>query len=172
MKYIKQELRLLRKQIEHLASQSTEGDCKYATRGQDRTPLTPSIHFPEDVLKFCNEHFKELIERGLQEEFHVITLNGAHQVIRTHLVTIGIANASQVHPREVFRPAVIDSAVSVILVHNHPSGSSLPSQADKTTTKRMAKAGDVLGISVLDHVILASGGSYSFKEQSPTYLVS
>jgi DNA repair protein RadC len=99
-----------------------------------------------------------------QEHFLVITLNGAHGVIRVRSVTKGIANRTLTHPREVFYPAIIDNAVAVILAHNHPSGRAEPSENDDEITCRMIECGKLLGIPVLDHVIVAKEGYYSYKE--------
>jgi len=78
-------------------------------------------------------------------------------------VSIGSLNASIVHPREVFKPAVIASAASIVLVHNHPSGDPEPSEEDLAITKRLVEAGELLGIAVLDHVIVASRGVVSLR---------
>lgn len=88
-----------------------------------------------------------------QEYFICITLNGAHEVIATRVVTIGLANASQVHPREVFADAITDRACAVILAHNHPSGNLRPSHEDLKVTQRLIEAGSLLGIEVLDHIV-------------------
>jgi DNA repair protein RadC len=86
------------------------------------------------------------------------------QVIRTHLVSVGILDRSLVHPREVFRPAIKDAAKSVILVHNHPSGDATPSEEDLLVTKRLEEAGSTLGVHVLDHIVVARGGEVSIRE--------
>ena len=100
-----------------------------------------------------------------QEHFVVLTL-GANQVVqRVHIVSIGLLNKTLIHPREVFVRAILDHAASIILVHNHPSGSLEPSREDREATERLVKAGDLLGIPVLDHLIVVRGGGYtSFKE--------
>ncbi len=103
--------------------------------------------------------------RQPQEHFIAVTLNGANEVLHNRVITIGIANASQIHPREVFVDAIKDRACSVILAHNHPSGDLTPSEADKEVTQRLVQAGAVLGIKVLDHVIVSERGHFSFKER-------
>jgi DNA repair protein RadC len=90
-----------------------------------------------------------------QEEFHALLLNTQHTVIREVLVTRGILDASLIHPREVFRPAVLAGAAAVILVHNHPSGDPTPSAEDRAVTRQLVEAGRVVGIPVLDHVVVA-----------------
>lgn len=99
-----------------------------------------------------------------REHLVVFFLNIRQQVIRRELVAIGTATASLIHPREVFRPAVVANAQSLILAHNHPSGSPLPSSADLTVTKELARAGHQLGIQLADHVICAAKGFCSLRE--------
>lgn len=102
--------------------------------------------------------------RVRKEHFLVLTLNGANEVIRLRIITIGIMNRCLVHPREVFHAAIKDGARAIILVHNHPSGHVEPSNEDKSITKQMVEAGELLGISVLDHLIVAKTEFYSFLE--------
>jgi DNA repair protein RadC len=97
----------------------------------------------------------------LQEELHVLTLNGYHRVIRSHQVTVGLLNMTQAHPREVFRPAILDAAASIILVHNHPSGNPKPSVEDLKVTEEVESAGKLIGIKLLDHIVLAREGCTS-----------
>jgi DNA repair protein RadC len=92
------------------------------------------------------------------EEFHSLLLNTQHRVLRDVLVTRGILDASLIHPREVFRPAILERAASVILVHNHPSGDPTPSAEDRVVSRQMAEAGRSIGIMVLDHVVVADDG--------------
>jgi len=99
-----------------------------------------------------------------QEYFLVVTLDAAHKVIKIHIVTIGLLNRTLVHPREVFVRAIRDHAASIILAHNHPSGELEPSREDKEATTRLLGAGKLIGIEVLDHIIIAKGGYYSFRE--------
>ena len=79
-------------------------------------------------------------------------------MIKTRVITKGLLNHSLVHPREVFRGAIMDNAHSIICVHNHPSGSLEPSSADITVTKQLKEAGDIIGIGLLDHVIISKNG--------------
>jgi DNA repair protein RadC len=99
-----------------------------------------------------------------QEHFVTVLLDGASQIIRIKLVTIGLLNRTLAHSREIFRPAILESAASIILVHNHPSGSLEPSREDRELTSRTCEAGKLLGIEVLDHLIISQKGFYSFKE--------
>jgi len=85
--------------------------------------------------------------------------------MREYKVSEGTLNASLVHPREVFHPAIIDTAASIILVHNHPSGETNPSQEDKNITYRLVEAGKLLNIPILDHIIIGATNYFSFKEK-------
>lgn len=109
------------------------------------------------------------IRMSEQERFMVILLDGSNAVIESVVVTVGLVNQSQVHPRETFRPAVAQNAVSIILAHNHPSGNLEPSESDLAATRRLAEAGRLLGIPVMDHVIVASTGFKSIRESHPAY---
>ncbi|HOT04170.1 MAG TPA: DNA repair protein RadC [Methanolinea sp.] len=100
-----------------------------------------------------------------QEHFICITLNGAHEVIATRTITVGLLNHSLVHPREVFADAITDRAAAVICVHNHPSGTLEPSSQDLAVTRQLKDAGDLLGIRLLDHLIVARTGYLSLKER-------
>ena len=99
-----------------------------------------------------------------QEHFLVITLRSDSTVQRVHLVSIGLLNRTIIHPREVFVRAIKDRAASIILAHNHPSGQVEPSREDREATQRLVKAGTLLGIEVLDHLIIGRSGFYSFRE--------
>jgi DNA repair protein RadC len=96
-----------------------------------------------------------------QEHFCVITLNTGSEVIKCRVITKGLLNHSLVHPREVFRDAILDSAHSIICVHNHPSSKLEPSEQDIQVTDQLRKSGEILGISVLDHVIVSDAGYMS-----------
>jgi len=101
-----------------------------------------------------------------KEHFVVLYLDTRNQEIRREVVSIGSLNASLVHPREVFEPAVRNSAAQVIVAHNHPSGDPDPSEQDKEVTRRLVQAGKVLGIELLDHVIVTRDGFFSFREKN------
>jgi len=112
--------------------------------------------------------FNQLIEvkRSKKEYFIVYYLDVSNQVIKKETISIGILNASLVHPREVFEPAVKYLAAQIILVHNHPSGVVEPSDEDVKLTKRLVEAGKIMGIEVMDHVIVTEEKYYSFKENN------
>ncbi len=125
-----------------------------------RPKLNTKITSADDVFKHLSE-YKDL-ER---EHFIEITLDGASRVINTRIISIGTLNQSLVHPREVFRPALLDNCAAIIVAHNHPSGQLTPSIEDKRITKRLKEVGTIVGVEVLDHVILAVDGYYSFREE-------
>jgi DNA repair protein RadC len=100
-----------------------------------------------------------------QEHFICVSLNGANEIIATRVVSVGLVNKTQVHPREVFADPITDRASAVIVAHNHPSGSLEPSKEDIDITARLKSAGEILGIRLLDHVIFNSKGYYSFLEK-------
>lgn len=105
-----------------------------------------------------------------REHLVALHLNARNELISTETVSIGSLTAALVSPREVFKGAILANAAGIILAHNHPSGSQEPSPEDKETTKRIARAGDLMGIPLLDHLIVADSGFYSFRErgQMPT----
>ena len=118
-----------------------------------------------DALTYCKQHFMRLAQEAKREEFHVVLLDEKHSVIKTEQVTVGILNKSLAHPREVFKPAIRESASALILVHNHPSGDPTPSQDDKTITKELKKAAEILGLRILDHIILGKEKVLSMAEE-------
>jgi len=93
-----------------------------------------------------------------------ISLNGANEVIEKRIVTVGLLDHSPVHPREVYADVIADRAAAVILAHNHPSGDVQPSDADLRTHGQLTEAGKILGLRVVDHVIVARKGYFSFQE--------
>jgi DNA repair protein RadC len=117
------------------------------------------IVVPQDVLPLLAD-----IAGKQQEHFVCISLNGANEVIEKRVVTIGLLDKSQVHPREVFADVIADRAAAVIFAHNHPSGELQPSEADLRMHEQLTEAGKILGLRVLDHVIVTRKGYYSFQE--------
>jgi DNA repair protein RadC len=112
-----------------------------------------------DVLPLISH----LLDRP-QEHVITISLSGAHEVIRTRVVSVGLLTSCPIHPREVFVGPITDRAYSVIIAHNHPSGDPTPSEEDAKVTLQLASAARTLGIKLLDHVIFARRGYYSFQE--------
>lgn len=95
-----------------------------------------------------------------REHFWVLALNAKNQLLRRIECAVGTVDTAVVHPREVFKDAILASAVSIILVHNHPSGNEKPSQCDKRLTEKLISAGKIIGIDVIDHVIIGEEGCY------------
>jgi DNA repair protein RadC len=120
----------------------------------------PLIRGPENIYELMRD-----IRRAGREHFVGFYLNSRNQVLRREIVSIGSLNASLVHPREVFVPAIALSAASLILAHNHPSGDPTPSEEDLAITRRIQESGRLLGIELLDHVIVARDSYTSFKER-------
>lgn len=111
------------------------------------------------------EVLRQFLDGADREHFVVLLLDTQNQIIGIHTVTIGTLDASLVHPREVFKPAILANAASVILAHNHPSGDPTPSTEDRVVTRQLVAAGATLGIDVIDHVIVGEGFRYcSFME--------
>ena len=109
----------------------------------------PIIDSPEKAV----EQFAD-IRTKQQEYFVCLTLDGANRLIAKRVISIGTLTSSLVHPREVYADAITDRAASIIVAHNHPSGNLEPSQADRDVTERLREAGELLGISLLDHIII------------------
>lgn len=100
-----------------------------------------------------------------KEHFVIFYLDSRNQEIKREIISVGTLNASLVHPREVFEPAIIHNCAQVIVAHNHPSGDPEPSEDDIEITKRLQQAGKILGIELLDHIIIAKDGFLSLKER-------
>ena len=100
-----------------------------------------------------------------QEYLKVLLLNAQGGIISTKTVTMGTLTESLVHPREVFKEAVRRSAAAIAIVHNHPSGDDRPSEYDKNVTLRIAEAGDLMGIKLVDHIIVGDSGYFSFRDE-------
>lgn len=104
--------------------------------------------------------------RGVEREtFYVLLLDGRHRLRGCHRVSEGTLTTSLVHPREVFSPAIRDAAAAIIVVHNHPSGDPEPSKEDLAVSRRLADAGRLLGIPLLDHVVIGEGAHASIRER-------
>ena len=120
---------------------------------------TLRISAPQDIYPALLEFVSKR-----QEHFIVVTLNGSHAVINVRVVSIGLVNRTVVHPREIFYPAVQDNAVSIIVAHNHPSGNLEPSKEVIEITDKVKKAGEIMGIQLLDHLIISKNGLFSLSE--------
>jgi DNA repair protein RadC len=119
------------------------------------------IDSPADIVQYYLPKLGNL----KKEIFTIILVDSGNRVIRDVTISQGTLNASIVHPREVFKAAVDHLAAGVILLHNHPSGEPLPSKEDKHITAQLIKAGDVMGIPILDHIILAGDQYFSFAKE-------
>lgn len=120
---------------------------------------TKTVKQPFDAYQV----FSSYMEGFDRENFLVLLLDTKHKIIGINTVSVGTLNSSLAHPREVFKPAILSNAAAIILGHNHPSGDSSPSSEDIELTQRLAEAGDLLNISVLDHIIVGEGFT-SLKE--------
>jgi DNA repair protein RadC len=110
-------------------------------------------------------HFHERMREKRQETFLVVLLDNKNRIIKEQIVSTGSLTSSIVHPREVFNPAIRESAASVIFVHNHPSGDPEPSKEDVQITNRLVEAGNIVGIKILDHLIIGNERYVSFKDR-------
>jgi DNA repair protein RadC len=122
------------------------------------------IRTPKDALPLLSA-----LRTGRQESVVVLTLDGNNQIIKMHSITLGLANQSQIHPRETFFPAIQDRAVSILVAHNHPSGNLEPSEADLVATRRLVEVSKTMGIPLLDHLIVSENGFLSLRERFPAY---
>ncbi len=120
----------------------------------------PKINSMDDVVQIV----KPMIADANKEFFMALYLNTKNGVLKKEVISIGSLNANIVHPREIFKTACMISASSIIVAHNHPSGDPTPSREDIEITKKLAEAGKMMGIELLDHVILGYDRNYGFKE--------
>ena len=128
----------------------------------------PELPFPKPRISGPND-IRALLQRQLafhdREVFVTVILDARNQVLGVNTVSIGSVSASIVHPRETFRPAILMGASSLILAHCHPSGDPSPSKDDIELTRRLVKGGEILGLEVLDHIIVADSSFLSLKEK-------
>jgi DNA repair protein RadC len=117
-----------------------------------------------DSPKLVAGYLQKNIGCEKKEKFVILSLNKRNNLIKVGVISVGSLDANVVHPREVFKEAIQCSAAGVILAHNHPSGNVKPSQEDLALTRRIRKAGEILGIDILDHIVVSSKDFYSFKE--------
>jgi len=117
------------------------------------------IRCPMDIFNLIR-HYAD----RRQERFICLSLNGAHEVLASRLITIGLVNRTIIHPREVFADPILDRASAVVVAHNHPSGNIYPSEEDNEITYRLKAAADILGINFLDHLIFSENLYFSFRQ--------
>ena len=128
--------------------------------GKRRTcHLGAHIRTPDDLIPFVNHY-----AMSEKEHFLAVTLNGGHNIIQIHVVSIGTTNRALIHPREVFGEAIRENATALILCHNHPSGHTYPSPEDIDATNNLIEASKIIGIPILDHIIIDCNSYFSFKE--------
>lgn len=127
-----------------------------------QSPLEPGqkLHSPEQVFA----HLGPRLRRARQEAFVVLLLDSRHRLMREVEVSLGSLNQSLVHPREVFGPALRESAAAILVAHNHPSGDPLPSQEDHDVTRRLVQAGELLGVRMVDHIVIGAEAYTSFAQ--------
>ncbi|MCL4492823.1 MAG: DNA repair protein RadC [Nitrospirae bacterium] len=119
------------------------------------------VSSPKQTEEVLYEYFKCLD----REHFIVLMLDTKNKVIGINTVSVGTLNNSLIHPREVFKPAILSNAASIIVAHNHPSGDPSPSLDDKNITVKIRQAGDIIGIGVSDHIIVGENRYFSFVEK-------
>ena len=163
--------------LEKLSKLSTEELSKIKGVGKSRaSTIAASIEFskrifkvdtdvtiksPEDVVKVVS-----YLKNKKKENLVALYLNAKSQLIKSQIISVGTLNESLVHPREIFAPAIKNHAASIILVHNHPSNSTEPSNEDIEITKNVSEAGKILGIELVDHLIVTSRSFISLKEKN------
>ncbi|MGV3135969.1 JAB domain-containing protein [Brevibacillus agri] len=128
-----------------------------------------SLLYPQRRIRMAKDAvglFQKFLEETDREQFFLLCLSTKNEPVAIHTVSVGSLDASIVHPREVFKAAVLANAASVIVAHNHPSGDPTPSREDIEVTRRLQEAGELLGIPVLDHIVVGMEGSFcSLKEK-------
>lgn len=136
------------------------------TRFVDSVISEHSVVAPLTNIQAAVAFLSEKLAPECQEVFYAIYMDSKGVPIESREISRGTLSSSLVHPREVFAPALMCRAASIIVAHNHPSGNPTPSADDKKTTTRLVKAGTLLGIQVLDHIVIGHGSHYSFREHN------
>ena len=124
-----------------------------------RNHLGAHIRTPDDIVPYVKHY-----AMSQKEHFLAITLNGGHDIIKIHVVSVGTVNQTIIHPREVFVDAIKENASAIILCHNHPSGKAIPSDKDIDTTRNLIEVSKIIGITILDHIIIDCESFFSFME--------
>ena len=136
-------------------------ELRLVKEGKEQYNVDEQITNPETAVKIINKIFD--LENKAEEEMVMMTLDTKNKATGLFRISKGTINASMVHPREIFKRAMLHNANSIMLFHNHPSGDLDPSQEDINTTNRLADSGTLLGIKLLDHIIISREGHLSFK---------
>jgi DNA repair protein RadC len=134
--------------------------CTEIARRLNRQDQSTTIKTPHDVAQVA-----QFLIAKKQEHLLCLYVNARNQLLAQEVVSVGTVNSSLIHPREVFAPALQHRAAGVIVVHNHPSGETLPSEEDIITTEKLVEAGNLLDIPILDHVIVGKNGWSSLKQE-------
>jgi len=129
---------------------------------QNRWENKTKISSPDDIAELLIPMLKD----EQKEKFLIACLNRANKLIKIEEISVGSLDSSIVHPREVFKAAIENLSASIILIHNHPSGNAVPSEADKKITKQLVSAGTILNIPVFDHIIIAGNNFFSFVSKN------
>ena len=120
------------------------------------------IDSPEKAVKLV----KSIIEESDREMMVVVNLDTKHQPTELYIAATGSLNSCIIHPREIFKTAIISSSNSILIAHNHPSGNPKPSQEDNAVTERLKSAAEIIGINLIDHIIIGRESYYSYKENN------
>ena len=126
-----------------------------------QTTERPPIHGPADIARFLSP--LQALDR---EAFYAVHMDARNRLCGLEQISVGTLNASLVHPREVYKGALLANASRIIVAHNHPSGNLDPSKEDLTVTKRLSQAGEILGVPLLDHVVIGGGGYRSISKDA------
>lgn len=119
----------------------------------------PTVSSPRDALLLLDD-----LRTARAERIVALLLDARHRLLGIEVVAVGTLNASRLQPRDVFAPALLSGAAAVLVAHNHPSGEPAPSRADRAVTAALRQAGGVLGVQLLDHLVVARRGHYSFRD--------
>jgi DNA repair protein RadC len=144
-------------------TEAKEKAKSYVSENLQIKPMLEGVYSPAQVAEKCNG-----FRKAKKEHFCVFFLDTQNHITGKEVISIGTLNASLIHPRETFRTAILKNCASVIIVHNHPSGSLEPSEEDLAVTKRLKDAGKLLGIEVLDHVIVTADSYASLRDKGLT----
>jgi len=129
------------------------------------TMETPALRCSADAYAYL----RPIVQKRKQESFWVFYLDSCNRIIGKREICRGSVSMCIVQPREVFGPALVRRASSIMLAHNHPSGDPTPSQEDFNLTKRLADAGKLLGITIMDHLVVCQNGYFSFRDSAPSW---
>jgi DNA repair protein RadC len=148
-------------ELVELVLRTGKGAARELAERFSRRDPRPVLDVPRKVV----DQVPADVRSGRKEHFVAFYLNARSQLVHRETVSVGTLSASLVHPREVFAPAIAHAAAAVIVAHNHPSGDCTPSAEDRDATRRLRRAGELLGIPVLDHVIVSETSFVSLREQ-------